>query len=750
MSAVVQAKCPGCGNLLRIPANLLGQAFRCKHCQTVMMPRQPVQATPPPSPVVAAPPQPTTPVRVPPTPAPPIPPVVPSQTGGRPKPPPIPPTPAPAPMPVSAPIQVAGPPALPAPAPSEVAVAEPVRRKKKNDRPSVFEELQHDDTPTTRTLRKARKPQSIVVPLILMGLFLAGGGTLLAVFWPSIQATWNGEAPPGWTKSEETNIASTGPKKNGSKSGPATPAGGFPRRALIISVHNYLYANLVHSGPPVSNAQNMPGLVNAINRGLRIPLNQIAHLSDAATRGAARPPLKGVIEKTLTDFVESSRDQDRIMVLLVGHCVDIEDKPHFVPIEGEFEVAETLIPMSWILEQMAACKARQKILVVDVNRENPTYGRERPTSGPMSEALEAMLKAPPEGVQIWSACSKEGLSYETDEADMGIFMASLLESTQRGIQGRIQKEEDLIPLDLINEDVNRRMKESLEPLGLKQTAFVAGSDRDNGTTYDPNEPLAAAPTLAPIPVQQGGAATAAAIRGVLDEISVPPIKVTKLDNKINFAMLPPMADAMKDYLAGGEMTPLRQKVKEARAVLWAVSDGGEPPADLMDMIKAKKDELRVDLSVLQDGYQIPSDETQFKNRVEADERQVAVILGALEEAHLDLKDMEEDKEKETKRWQANYDFVVAHLEAQIAYLYEYQSMLGLMRKEFPEHDPKVHRGWKLASRTSLGGDSTGRKLARSAGKTLTSLSEDHKNTPWEVLAKREKLTALGLEWKAYR
>ena len=40
----------------------------------------------------------------------------------------------------------------------------------------------------------------------------------------------------------------------------------------------------------------------------------------------------------------------------------------------------------------------------------------------------------------------------------------------------------------------------------------------------------------------------------------------------------------------------------------------------------------------------------------------------------------------------------ARIETEIAYLYEYESMLGRMRKELPPRDPNVHGGWKLAAR----------------------------------------------------
>ena len=51
------------------------------------------------------------------------------------------------------------------------------------------------------------------------------------------------------------------------------------------------------------------------------------------------------------------------------------------------------------------------------------------------------------------------------------------------------------------------------------------------------------------------------------------------------------------------------------------------------------------------------------------------------------------------------------------------------------------------ARKKLQGDNTGRKLAAAAEKLLDTLVKDHPDTPWEILAKREKFTALGLEWK---
>src|SRR5436305_9313256 len=55
MSAVVQATCPGCKQVLRIPLDWLNQPFRCKHCRTIIQARGP-QPAPAPAPSTPTPP----------------------------------------------------------------------------------------------------------------------------------------------------------------------------------------------------------------------------------------------------------------------------------------------------------------------------------------------------------------------------------------------------------------------------------------------------------------------------------------------------------------------------------------------------------------------------------------------------------------------------------------------------------------------------------------------------------------------
>src|SRR5262249_7358664 len=103
----------------------------------------------------------------------------------------------------------------------------------------------------------------------------------------------------------------------------------FPRRALAISVSNYLYANPLAYGGDNGN----PGAVlDAFGRYLHFPNTQLVELSDGTKIAAkAHAPLRPVIERTISDFLAASRPFDRVVVLFTGHAVEKGKKVYLVP-----------------------------------------------------------------------------------------------------------------------------------------------------------------------------------------------------------------------------------------------------------------------------------------------------------------------------------------------------------------------------------------------------------------------------------
>jgi hypothetical protein len=354
------------------------------------------------------------------------------------------------------------------------------------------------------------------------------------------------------------------------------------------------------------------------------------------------------------------------------------------------------------------------------------------------------------------ACQKEQQSQEFEDGPLGLFLDSLRvalapEKGQKGaLEGKIQKADDLVPVDTILASISDHMTREIEKRkGSKQAAFMAGQPPADGAEVDRSEAPASIPAL---PIVKPGDLTL--VKAIMQDITLPPIKTGEgTSSDVSFAMLPPFPqDVLKKY-QGGDLPAdhkLRAAVHEARVTLWSVSTA-KPPAEIEAEVKALRGRLSVDLSVMRDRYGKPGAgdaETAFKARIFEDSKAMAPLVARLENALDKLREVGDEKENAPPRWQANYNFMLARLQAQLAFLEEYQGLLGQMRKDLPEHDANLHTGFRMAS-SEKANDATSKKLVRNARKIYDDIAKENAGTPWEVLSKREKLTALGLAWVAY-
>lgn len=716
MSTAINATCPGCKKVLKVPTQWVNQVIRCKFCNMAMQIKPNISQ--PQSSVKTNQPRQSSKAPV-------VPPVL---AGGRTGVPPLPVVP---------------------PVPMNHLGAQSVTNQ--------FG-LTDENYDPSYSSKYRKKKVSWFVPVLVM-FFMGILGVVVVMAMPFLKEKLkenSGEVVASNGDGKSKSLDKDGPavdteggkasgksKKNNPTVSSTLP---FPRRALVVSIHNYLYANPTQYGLMVQGMKNIPAITKYLTNQMRVPQNQIIHLSDAAKDNPA-PPTRSVVESTITDFLKTSRKQDHLMLVFVGHAVENDGQVYLAPIEGDLTDPASLIPLSWLYKELETCAAHQKILVLDVCRFSPTIGVERPGGQPMSAKMEEVIKVVPPGVQVITACAAEQRSMETDGEPLGVFLDGFVDALQKGVQGQIQKQGDNIPIDKLFEATVKNVEVLATEQKFKQTPKMYGELKDNGAEFDPSEPMP--PKLAITGLKPVNKEGIALVKSVLEEIGTPPVKASEIDNSIRLEYLPPIADQIiKEYAkADGPETDLQKNVKKARIELWVISNL-PAPADIKKEVDDKRRIAKVNLNVLKDGYRAPANEISFKAGIENDEKEVARMFVNLQEALEDLKKNEEMKDAESKRWQANYDFIRARLEAQIAYLYEYQSMLGQMRKELPPMDPKIHGGWKLAATAKLQGDSAGKKLAKESSKTMETLVKTTAGSPWEVLAKREKFTTLGLEWQA--
>jgi hypothetical protein len=535
----------------------------------------------------------------------------------------------------------------------------------------------------------------------------------------------------------------------------------LPRRLLAISVHDYLFAEPVNPG---GSARGVRQAVRALGRNLGFPQDQVYELSDRADESDAPPPIKPVVEQTIERFLATSRPQDRILIAFAGHAVEFDDEPYLVPLEGDLGAKETLISVKWLYDRLATCPARQKALVLDVCRRDPTRTPQKPAAGPMGPKLDALLGNPPPGVQVWSACVAGQFSHEFSAAshgstlvEGGVFLSALFQAIRDGVPE--QTPEAPLPLEQLAEKVGPAVQAFVRAEAkAEQTPRLTGREAAEGAGSDPDQPR---PPRFALPERAALFGTAAApraeVRAIYREVAVPPLRLQterQAETRDQVAdrladLIPFRADALKPYADDGRAaagSPAGLKEHPLRAAVVRAVETLDRQGRLSRVKIGDKEEPVDAPKVMIAGR---ATEQVKKELTQQQKDGPAMMLVELSEVLDELDRAGPGRGKEpSKRWQAHYDYVLAQVKARMAFVHEYNTALArVKRDELPALDPKRHTGWRLVAQEKLQSASDVRGLAADARKLLDTLVAEHPGTPWEVLAKRDRSTFLGLAWE---
>jgi hypothetical protein len=616
------------------------------------------------------------------------------------------------------------------------------------------------------------------VKYVAIGVFfvlLAGGGGLAYIK----RDKWLSKP----VESPQVNNTTTG--TTGTPGEPAA-SGPFPRRMLAISIHSYLYANPLHNGDSgfaldESKHTGTDAAVRKLAERWKIPKDQVYHLTDARQAGdkpeprkkgakdgdemkkgeepvrktAKALPLKMVMEGAITQFLETSRTQDRIVLVFAGHAIAIKGEAYLVPLEGDLEEVETLIPLKWVYEKLGACKAQEKLIVFDVCRFHPERGIERPHPGPMSEALEKALHEPPDGVTVVSSCSKNEQSIELDQLFIRSFNIDAPGTKGSGIQlhggfflsmihyaataGALAPEKKLsAPGDEL--PTERMTKWMTEKVGDVVKFYVDGQTQTVKTTVKPPAQTVAynsaeaAPGRFEYPVPPPSA-DPKSVMAIVREIQLPPVKSFRDDAQPPAIsdILPFSQETLKDYLAGELQLGERGNAFQ-QAIIEAVEE----------MRKLRSSGSGSELPEEFEGETNDRAKEQLRRVQEVPARVEAILQDRLDT--LEAKEIVEMKVKQLKRWQVHYEYVVAQLKLRICYVNQYNLALANVRGgKLPDLKPD-QKGYRLTAETTLD-KNTGaqyKDMFTDARKSLTAIAKDHPNTPWALLAKSDRTVAIGL------
>jgi hypothetical protein len=106
---------------------------------------------------------------------------------------------------------------------------------------------------------------------------------------------------------------------------------------------------------------------------------------------------------------------------------------------------------------------------------------------------------------------------------------------------------------------------------------------------------------------------------------------------------------------------------------------------------------------------------------------------------------------ETRRWQAHYEYARAVVKSRLAYLNEYNKLMGNVRTEtLPELKANLgQNSYKLASSEKMKSAREVQNLAEESQAAFAKLIAEHRGTPWAIQAKRDRSFSLGLVWQPY-
>jgi hypothetical protein len=506
----------------------------------------------------------------------------------------------------------------------------------------------------------------------------------------------------------------------------------YPRRLLFVQIADYPVLNPLTRAVP-GGADRTRDAAARLAAGLRVPNardnDQVFVVSDANW------PTKDVLAKALDGFCATTRAQDRVALYFGTHAVELGGKAFVVPVDDDPLAPDSLLAVADVYAKLKELKAAQKVVIWDVCRLNPERVHGRRDPGPMTPALFKALAAAPEGVQVLVGCSpgQHALEYFVPRGPAGAVPGSAyLDALRQAAADERAAFPEAVPGEEIPvEALHRGALKAVAAVTKGQTPALAGKPLRTGPRYDPDE---APPRRFELPAPPKGLPTAD-VKAIFDELAMPPV-------------------------VEGDAPPVRFPFPEAALKGHAADASADEIFKNADRYPLRIATLRA-VQTVRNGWRVKGKEQAAVATLQAPindprKRAVTVAQEAVARTLIDL-ELELDRltavgnkrAAETRRWQANYDYAVAELRLRIVLLNEYNRALGHARTDALPDLPKGGTGWRLVPAAKVEGRKDTQAMLKAADDGFARLAEEHRGTPWEVMAKRSRATLPGARWEPF-
>ena len=143
----------------------------------------------------------------------------------------------------------------------------------------------------------------------------------------------------------------------------------------------------------------------------------------------------------------------------------------------------------------------------------------------------------------------------------------------------------------------------------------------------------------------------------------------------------------------------------------------------------------------------PVDAPEFKEAMERNQALTARVQYTVDAALEPITFVVKMRGRETsRRWMAHYDLIRGRLMAMKVRAYEYNMACARMKKDPQKFTKPNSNAWKLVPDTEIHASDKAAEAGKQAVKLLEKVVEEHPNTPWALLAQREKKDPLGFKW----